>query len=438
MGPSDETTEDADVARRRFMRSIGRDALHAAGAVLGAADALRRVGPLATTRLLGLDREGADAASPDGPADDLSPVRPFRVDGDTIWLVDHAGLPTSVREIACDNAGAVAREMRSRTVAGAPALGQIAAYAVAITMSRARTWSPQNRDLVLRAAADSLEAARPSVADVRWAVRRMIEVAGPLEGATGDHVAEALRTEADAIAAEARAGHIRLADAGVELLRVQPEHTLQVATFGSTGTMATGTNGTALGVLIAANLADHPMHVWVGETGSSLEGRRLMAPELTGAGVPHSVIADAALGAMLASGRIAVLILGAERVAMNGDVCAVGGTAALAGVAARNGGSVIFAVPGSSIDPACRDRADLTLEWSGGDGPGALAEADVARDETILSHPSTDVTTADVITAFVTDEGSIAEPFGPGLAGVLERAAARRDAARAGRSSSEP
>lgn len=428
-GPSgpDPADEPVDAARRRFFSTFGREALSAAASFVGAADAIRRGSTAATEGLLGLGREAAESAMAGAPGEPPSGFRsPYRIVGDTLYLLDQKALPERVEEVACTGAGAVALEMRRLTVRGAPVLGQVAAYALAMAASEVRTRPPRRRDASLRGAAAALRQARPSVADVSLAVARLEARAVALADAPGDVVADALRLEADAIAGEALLGHARLGRTGVDTLQFPPDRPLEVATIGNYGPLAGGMVGTALAIVLAAHADGRPVHVWVGETRPLLDGSRLTALELARAGVPHTVVVDGALGGLLAAGRIDVLLLGAERVAANGDVCGVVGTYPLAVLAARHGVPALVAAPASTIDLGRATADELPLETRPADDVLTVRGTAVAPPGSGARNPIVDVTPSGLVRAFVTDEGAATAPYGESLARVVADAAARR------------
>lgn len=415
-----------DAARRQFFRTFGREAIHAAASVVGAAGAIRR-GSAAATDLLRVGRDASEAVMAGAPGEAPSGFRsPYRVAGDTLYLLDQNALPASVEEIACVGAGAVALEMRRFSVRGAPVLGQVAAYALAIAASEVRAQPPRRREAALRGAATALRLARPSVADVQAAVSRLEARVASLGDAPGDVVADALRLEADTVAGEALLGHARLGRAGVDVLPFPADRPLEICTIGNYGPLAGGMVGTALGIVLAAHADGRQLHVWVGETRPLLEGSRLTALELARASIDHTIVADGALPGLIAAGRVDVVLLGAERVAANGDVCGVVGTYGLAAVAARHGVPVLVAVPASTLDLARASADELPLETRPADDLRRPWGAPLANPTSPAHNPLVDLTPAELVVAFVTDEGVVRAPFGPALARVATDAAARR------------
>jgi len=242
----------------------------------------------------------------------------------------------------------------------------------------------------------------------------------PTEGS-----ADALRAEADAIVYEATTDHGRLAGFGLEVLPRPDDRPVQILTHCNTGPLAAGQFGTALGVVQAAHYEDRPVHVWVDETRPYLQGARLTAWELAQAGVAHTLIPDVAAGHLMALGEVDVILVGADRVAANGDTANKVGTYTLAVLAARHGIPFYVCAPTSSIDlgtpegsmiPIEERRAQEVLEFRG---------VRVAPPDTDVRNPAFDITPAELITGIVTEEGVVHGPFDAGLREAVAGARAR-------------
>lgn len=448
----------ADPERRRFFRAFAAEAVEAAGAIAGALGTIQREAASARDELLGRDEVagGVREAGPAGGAprtpagagragralpddrwtragvavgDPGDTFRsPYRWDEGRLLLVDQRRLPDELVEVPCRSGGEVAAAIRSMVIQGAPAIGQAAAYGLALAAVQARDTGAAGRDAMIRGTAGTLAEARPTPADVRWALDRMLgryeAVGGP--SASAEVVADALLAEADAIATEAMLAHAELARHGAALLPDTGDRALRVLTHGSTGPLAGGQVGTALGVLQRAHADGRSIHVWVAESRPSLAGMRLTAWELARAGVEHVVIADAAAGWLMTRGEVDAVIVGVERVAANGDVAATIGTYALAVLAARHRVPFIVCTPTSSIDLATADGAGIPME----DRPAAevttLRGVRLAPLESPALDPACDVTPAELVTALVTEEGVISAPFAAELGRAVAGARARR------------
>ncbi len=431
--PAPESGPDGvDLGRRRFFRQFASDLIQGAATVAGAATALQRTSAEAASALLDpvgtADRLAIDPTTGRAPRPAVFRTA-FRVDDEALLLLDQRKLPDAVVEFECLTAADAAQAIRERVVRGAPAIGQVAGLALAIAAHRMRDARAYARRATLRGSANALANARPSSITVRRAVDRMMarfDAVGDLSE-DGHAVAAALRQEADLIVSEATDAHGRIAELGLAELPVPVDHPLRVLTLGNAGVLAGGQFGTALGVVSAAAAAGRDVEVVVCETRPLLQGARLTAWELANAGIPFTLIADAAAATRLALGTVDVVLAAGDRVAANGDVAAVLGAYPLAALAARHGVPFVVCAPLVTFDPDSATGADLPLDERGAAellwvGPTRIAPAD-ARASNLVA----DVTPAELVSAIVTEEGVLRPPLGPALAGAAASAARRRE-----------
>ena len=430
--------DDAGLARRRFFRQFAGELIQTAATVAGAAQALQRASAEAAGAILDPSGtaariEGAAAAVPgagDGAMAAVGPTgfrTPFRESDGILHLIDQRRLPEQLVEVDVRNAPEAATAIRQMVVRGAPAIGQVAAIGLALSAERARETQPFARRAILRGGAAALRAARPTAVNLGWAVDRMMarfESVGDLND-DGHAVADALRAEADSIVTEATIDHGRLADFGLAALPVKEFGPLRILTHCNTGPLACGQFGTALGIVQAAHHAEREIMVWVDETRPYLQGARLTAWELAQAGVPHTLIADSAAGFLMSRGEVDVILVGADRVAANGDTANKVGTYPLAVLAARHGIPFFVCAPTSSIDPATPDGATIEIEERSADEVLHVRGVAIAPPGTEVRNPSFDVTPTDLITGIITEEGVVTAPLEPGLAAAIEAAATR-------------
>jgi methylthioribose-1-phosphate isomerase len=316
-------------------------------------------------------------------------------------------------------------------VRGAPAIGQVAAIGLALSARAAAKSKPHTRRAIIDGAANALRNARPTAVNLGWAVDRLMaryRAIGTLSE-DGEGIASALHDEAMAIVAEATEDHGRLAEAGRRILPETGERPLRVLTHCNTGPLACGQFGTALGVIQAAHATDRPLHVWVDETRPYLQGARLTAWELQQAGVDHTLIPDMAAGPTIARGDVDVILVGADRIAANGDTANKLGTYTLAVLAARHGVPFVVCAPMSTVDLATPDGAAIPIEDRPADEVTVVRGNRIAPEGTAVRNPSFDVTPAELISAIVTEEGALVAPFEPALREAMARRAARRAAA---------
>jgi methylthioribose-1-phosphate isomerase len=307
-------------------------------------------------------------------------VEPFRFEDGALLVLDQRALPAEERWIRCETVDQVADCIRTLAVRGAPAIGIAAAYALALADDR-------------EAAADLLRSTRPTAVNLAWALERCREAEDPLEEARRLHREQ---HEADRT----------LAELGAELFG----DGTRALTHCNTGALATGGIGTACGVLRVAWEQGRLAEVWVDETRPLLQGARLTAWELRRAGIPHRVVADSAAGSLMAQGRVDRVIVGADRIAANGDVANKVGTYPLAVLADRHAVPFYVAAPLSTIDPATPDGDSIPIEER--DPAEVVAAGDAF-------NPAFDVTPAGLVTAIVTEAGVLKPPYPESISGAL-------------------
>jgi methylthioribose-1-phosphate isomerase len=436
--PPEERRPDAasehDAERRKFFRDFSREVVTSAATVINMAGSLQRTSAQAAAAILdpvgGAALLGGLVAETTAPA----PVAPsgfraaFRWNGDRLVLVDQRKLPHVLEEFEVTSASDAAYAIREMIVRGAPAIGQVAAIGLALTANRLRTAGPFARKAAISGAANGLAATRPTAVNLRWAMDRMLarlkDVGEYSED--GNAVADALWGEAERIVGEATEDHGRLATLGAEVLPRVDGRPLQLLTHCNTGPLACGQFGTALGVVQVAFHGGRDLHVWVDETRPYLQGARLTAWELAQAGVPHTVVADVAAASLLAAGRVDAVLVGADRIAANGDTANKLGTYPLALAAAHHGVPFLVCAPLSSVDPATPDGAAIPIEQRSPDEVLRFRGTLVAPEGTEAWNPAFDVTPAGLISAIVTEEGVLRPPFGPAIAAAFEQADSRR------------
>jgi methylthioribose-1-phosphate isomerase len=427
----------ADVGRRRFFRQFAGELIHGAAGVVGAAQALQRASAEAASAILDPSSVAGAGAVPAPPTGFRAA---FRESPGTLHIVDQRHLPDRLVEFDARSAAEVSYAIKEMIIRGAPATGQAAAIGLALTGAKNREARPYARRATLRGAANVLRNARPTAVSVRWAVDRVMsaaEMVGDLSE-DGAAIAEAMRAEADAIVYEATEDHGRMAAAGLAALAFPDDRPLQILTHGNTGPLAGGQYGTALGVIQAAHHAGRAVHVWVDETRPNLHGARLTAWELAQAGVSHTLIADVAAGHLMAGGEVDVVLVGADRIAANGDTAHEVGTYTLAVLAARHGIPFYVVAPLNTVDLATEDGTTIPLEDRSSAEILGFRGVQIAPPDTQVRNPAFDVTPADLITGFVNEEGVIAAPFTEvlaaasfteALAAAVERREQRRVAA---------
>jgi methylthioribose-1-phosphate isomerase len=323
-----------------------------------------------------------------------------------VEIIDQTALPHVFRPLRLTSLEDAAQAIRVMRVRGAPLIGVTAAYGLAMAMAR------RSDDKMLAAAVAVLASTRPTAVNLAWALERMRARLAPL---APEARAEAAWREAGAMAEEDAEVCRRIGEHGLALLRPLAEKNgrLDAMTHCNAGRLATVGDGTALAPLYAAHDAGIETHVWVSETRPRNQGL-LTAWELKRHGVPHTLIADNAAGALLAGGRASVVIVGADRIAANGDTANKIGTY-LKALAARAAGAPFYvAAPRSTIDFACPDGAAIPIEERDGDELRVVRGVDPAgRPDAVrtfssggpVANPAFDVTPAHLIDAILTECG---------------------------------
>ena len=241
-----------------------------------------------------------------------------------------------------------------------------------------------------------------------------------------------MRAEADQIVLEATTDHGRLAEFGLAALPTPVDRPLRILTHCNTGPLACGQFGTALGVVQVAHHAGREIHVWVDETRPYLQGARLTAWELQQAGVPHTLIPDVAAGSLMKAGEVDVVLVGADRIAANGDTANKVGTYPLAVLAARHDIPFYVVAPLSSVDLDTPDGDAIPIEERSADEVLELRGVRIAPVGTTARNPAFDVTPGDLVSGVVTEEGVVRAPFEAAFREAQDRARERWAASRSG------
>ena len=328
--------------------------------------------------------------------------------GDSVVIVDQRRLPTEYIELTLRTVDDVCEAIRALAVRGAPAIGVAAAMGlVASVAPLAGRGAKELRRGVLDAAR-RIGAARPTAVNLPWAMARMQRVleAEPAD-ADASSLLAALRREADAILAEDQAMCRRIGEHGLALV---PDGA-RVLTHCNAGALATAGIGTALAPVYLAAEAGRRVHVWADETRPLLQGSRLTAWELARAGIPVTVLADSMAASLMRAGRVDLCLVGADRIAANGDVANKIGTYALALAARHHGIPFYVAAPTSTFDAATPNGDAIEIECRDADEVRRGFGRQTAPDDAAVHNPAFDVTPAELVTAIVSDRGVHRAPY---------------------------
>ncbi len=328
-------------------------------------------------------------------------IRAVAFGGEVLRLLDQRRLPAAETYLECRDAADVAAAIRDLAVRGAPAIGIAAAWGLVLEARRA-TALGQPLPAALAAASARLAAARPTAVNLAWALARMREA---LARAPADPLA-VLAAEAQAIQDEDLAANRRMGALGAELIAPGSG----VLTHCNTGSLATAGFGTALGVIRAGFASGKIAQVYATETRPWLQGARLTMWELVRDGIPARLIADAAAAHLLRAGAVQWVIVGADRIAANGDTANKIGTYALAIAARHHGVRFMVAAPSSTVDLATPDGTRIEIEERDPAELLAFAGQRTTVAGAVAWNPVFDVTPAALIDALVTERGVIERP----------------------------
>jgi methylthioribose-1-phosphate isomerase len=356
-----------------------------------------------------------------------SSVHPIVWHGGRLRLLDQRRLPHETAFHDYDSAAGVADAIRSMIVRGAPAIGLCAAYGLALEVLRFTARTPAEIRRQLAEAAALLRASRPTAVNLGWAIDRMMSRAADAidAGAEGPELAQTMVAEANAIFTEDLAANRRIGALGSELLR----DGATVLTHCNAGALATSGYGTALGVIRGAVARGKKIAVFADETRPYLQGARLTAWELQQDGIDVTLITDNMSGHFFQKGTFDAVVVGADRIAANGDTANKIGTYMVAVLARRHNVPFYVAAPFSTVDLACPDgdaipieerSAAEVLEATGVDDDGVVRRVLIAPRDLPARHPAFDVTPAELVTAIITERGIARPPFARSLRELSE------------------
>jgi methylthioribose-1-phosphate isomerase len=315
-------------------------------------------------------------------------VEPIRWRGDHLELLDQRALPEKTVYVSCRSAAEVAQAIRDMVVRGAPAIGCAAAFGVALSKGSAESF-------------EVLAKSRPTAVNLFWALERMKK-------------AKDLAAEAIAIYEEDIAANRAMGELGAALI---PDRA-RVMTHCNAGALATAGYGTALGVIRSSKGKN--ISVIASETRPYLQGARLTAWELVQEGIPCTLITDSMAGHLMSTGEVDVIVVGADRIAANGDVANKIGTYTLAVLAKRHGIPFYVAAPLSTFDPATPDGSYIPIEERAAAEVTGYRGTRWAPEGVSVRNPAFDVTPAELISAIICEKGIASAPYRESIAALLK------------------
>ncbi len=395
-GPDDERARDP--SRREFFRAFSRDAVRNVGAAVGAAAELRRTSAEAARELLDLGSmslqpaSGAERlATREPPADTLAEPKgaestfrsPYRFTGDELVILDQRELPGNVTTFSCTDASQVASAIRAGAINRGPVLAEVGAYSLVLAAAAAVARGAQSVEQHFRAAANALRAARQDVRALAYGIERVEARYDALMAgeANVDQLQSTLRATADEVAADAAADHAEIGHTGATALAAQadlwdPAGVMQLLIHGDMGPLSCGLIGTGTAIIKALTADGRRVHVWLTEAGPGNEGARIGALQLTQLDIPHTIVADSAVGWVLANRKLHAVLLRGDRVCSNGDSGTIIGGLNVARLAAAASVPLHVVAPRSSFDPGAADGSALRAELRSASEALAAGSAD--------------------------------------------------------------
>ena len=337
--------------------------------------------------------------------------------GDDIVMVDQRKLPADEIYVTCKNVNDVAKAIRNMVIRGAPAIGVCAAMGLALGAARSKATGTKQFTTEFQKNCDLLAETRPTAVNLFWAIERMKRgfSEGALAGESVDDLKARLRREADRIHDDDLASCRAIGAIGAPLVPADA----RILTHCNAGALATAGYGTALGVIRGAVEAGRKVRVLADETRPFLQGARLTAWELVKDGIDTTVITDNMAGAIMKGGGIDLVVVGADRIAANGDTANKIGTYSVAVLAKEHGIPFYVAAPWSTIDLATKDGDAIPIEERAPREVTHIGSTQLAPDGAHVRNPSFDVTPAKYITAIITEKGVYRAPFAESLKSAI-------------------
>lgn len=307
----------------------------------------------------------------------------------------------------------MASAIKELKVRGAPAIGVAGAYGIALGALNIKAKSRDDFIRKFRKVSQTITATRPTAHNLFWAAERMEWVAA--RGRDVDRMKKALVEEAIQIHQAEIEATRKLSEFGAELILPPGKDGSTILTHCNSGPLATTGYGTALGIIIRAKELGRRLKVFVAETRPLLQGARLTTWELKKAGIPFTLITDSMAGYFMSRGEVDCVIVGADRIAANGDSANKIGTYTLAVLAKENRIPFYVAAPTTTIDPSLKSGKEIPIEQRRAEEVTHIQGVSLAPAGTQVANPAFDITPAKYITALITERGIIRKPFGEGI-----------------------
>jgi methylthioribose-1-phosphate isomerase len=324
-----------------------------------------------------------------------------------VVFIDQTKLPTEEVYVTCTTHQQVADVIRNMVVRGAPAIGVAAAMGIALGVKNSKAQDGADLKQDFYEICETVRQTRPTAVNLFWAIRRMTEKFESLRNRPVADIQQALIEESQRMHAEDIAANQAMGRHGATLMPPSGG----VLTHCNAGALATAGYGTALGVIRAAIEQGKKLHVYADETRPFLQGSRLTAWELMKDGIPTTVISDNMAGVMMQQGKIGAIVVGADRIAANGDVANKIGTYTVAVLAKEHGIPFYVAAPISTVDLATPDGSKIPIEQRNAREVTHIAGKQMVPDGVQIENPAFDVTPAKYVTAIITERGIARPPY---------------------------
>jgi methylthioribose-1-phosphate isomerase len=348
-------------------------------------------------------------------------------EGDAVVMIDQRKLPAQEIYVRCRTAGEVAKAIRTMVIRGAPAIGVAAAFGIALGMRKSTATGTQKFAAEFYKTCELMAATRPTAVNLFWAIERMKRVFGAAAEAGGsvEQIQEGLDREADAIHDEDVASCRAMGVWGAEVV----PNDARILTHCNAGALATAGYGTALGVIRGAVEAGKRVTVFADETRPFLQGARLTAWELVRDGIETTVITDNMAGSLMRQGGVNFVVVGADRIAANGDTANKIGTYSVAVLAREHDIPFYVAAPLSTIDLNTPDGSRIPIEERQAKEVTHVGGTQLAATGALVWNPAFDVTPHRFITGIITERGIFRAPYTESLRAAFDKTPGPKDPA---------
>jgi len=342
-------------------------------------------------------------------------MKHFEFENDKLIVLDQRKLPFEKEYFVCSTYQDVYIAIKDMIIRGAPLIGIVAAYGVVLGFREIIEKNLESNKIyeIIKYLASS----RPTAVNLFWALERMKKVFEDARNFSQNQIYSVLLDEARKIEDEDKSINKKIGEHGNTLIK---EGT-NILTHCNAGALATGGYGTALGVIREAHFTGKNIHVYVDETRPYLQGARLTAFELSEDGIPNTVICDNMAGYLMKLGKIDCVIVGADRIALNGDTANKIGTYSLSVLAKHHGIPFYIAAPVSTIDFNIKSGAEIPIEERNEEEIRFFNDKKIVPDESKVFNPAFDVTPAENITAIITEKGVVFPPFEENIPKLKEK-----------------